>query len=172
MKILKNTLKNTAKNLLALLLWATLMSLANHTQAQTDVETFEYSYEKTTTDGGWFFIQRTTTTRPGGTVLVNELKTFRATEVEIDSFISGYKRGLEQELITTEAAFNDVKARQGASSGVGPAMMRTPSKTAIPDTTVRPENGSIWTWDGSGYVPYVCPPEKKKAPAKPKTKKQ
>lgn len=98
------------------------------------------------------------------------MQTYRATEAEIDSFISAYKRGLDQDLNRTEAAFNDAKAKKEAAAPVGPAVIffRTakPREIAIPDNTIKPEAGSVWQYDGTGYVPYVCPAPKKKVPAK------
>lgn len=134
-------------------------------------ETISYSFDRVFTEGvGWFFVQTTTTTRPDGSIIVNTLQTFRATEAEIDTFIVNYKRGLDQEVEQSEAMVNDFKARRDAAAPVGPSVIffRTGGapEIVLPDNTIKPEAGSVWQYDGTGYVPYVCPAPKKKAPVK------
>lgn len=160
-------------------LFGLLTTTASAQDAAT--ETITYTFERTEVPGeGWYFIQ--TTRRPDSSIVVNTLQTYRATEAEIDSFITAYKRGLDHDLLRTEAAFNDAKAKKEAAAPVGPAVIffRTakpgeftilnsaikPHLVTLPDSTIKPQAGSIWQYDGTGYVPYVCPAPKKKAPAK------
>lgn len=152
-------------------LYCLLALFVTAASAQDGTETITYTFDRTEVPGeGWYFIQTTTTRRPDSSIVVNTLQTYRATETEIDSFISAYKRGLDQDLNRAEAAFNDAKAKNEAAAPVGPAVIffRTakPREIAIPDSTIKPKTGTIWQYDGTGYVPYVCPAPKKKAPAK------
>lgn len=167
-------------------LFALFALFATTAKAQDGTETITYTFDRTEVPGeGWYFIQTTTTRRPDSSIVVSTIKTYRATETEIDSFISAYKRGLDQDLNRAEAAFNDAKAKKEAAAPVGPAVIYfrdkltipysafSRSRLLLPDNTIKPEAGSVWQYDGTGYVPYVCPAPKKKAPAKPtKPKKQ
>ena len=164
-----------------LILCAALMSFAIRAKAQDGTETITYTFERNEVAGeGWYFVQTTTTRRPDSSIVVNTVQTYRATETEIDSFISAYKRGLDQDFLRAEAVFNDLKAKKEAAAPVGPAVIffrtgdveKFRSGITLPDNTVKPEKGSVWQYDGTGYVPYICPSTKRKAPVKTPSKQK